>query len=374
MGFRYREILRWPIFEGRIMTAGIMGIVPRYRYILMTDSLMEILSVEELKAVMAHEVGHAKYRHMYFYVLFFLGYIGISLGAFDLVFKFMVSQPVLMRLVEDSGGGGTNLFYLILSLPIILSMFIYFRYIMGFFMRHFERQADLFSAVTMGSPTPAVSALEKIALLSGRSRDVPSWHHFSVKERVDCLLRTLKDPGLIERHKKFVKLTFVLYLLSVLGLIYYFNFSTINKNIDYRLINNVLQLQVVEDPENIIILESLAVTYHEMGKYREAIETYEKVLLLDGSRAITLNNLAWLLVTAPEVELRDPARSLNLAEEAVAIERSPIFPDTLAEALYVNKAFDRAIEVIKEAISLENEDDSYYREQLEKFLKARNES
>jgi Zn-dependent protease with chaperone function len=59
-------MLKWPIFEGRMLTAGIMGLVPRYRYILITESLMDVLSIEELKAVVAHEMGHAKYRHLLF--------------------------------------------------------------------------------------------------------------------------------------------------------------------------------------------------------------------------------------------------------------------------------------------------------------------
>ena len=46
-GFRYRGLLRWPIFEGRMMTAGIMGILPKYRYILVTDALMDVLSIDE---------------------------------------------------------------------------------------------------------------------------------------------------------------------------------------------------------------------------------------------------------------------------------------------------------------------------------------
>ena len=82
-GFRYRRLLKWPIFEGRMMTAGIMGILPKYRYILVTDALMEVLSLDELKAVLAHEMGHAKYRHLLFYILFFVGYMAISFGLSD---------------------------------------------------------------------------------------------------------------------------------------------------------------------------------------------------------------------------------------------------------------------------------------------------
>jgi Zn-dependent protease with chaperone function len=68
-GFKYRDILR-------------LGLLPKFRYILITDSLLNILSEEELKAVMAHEMGHIKYRHILFYILFLLGYMAIRQASF----------------------------------------------------------------------------------------------------------------------------------------------------------------------------------------------------------------------------------------------------------------------------------------------------
>jgi Zn-dependent protease with chaperone function len=165
-GFRYRNILRWPIFEGRVMTAGIMGIVPRYRYILLTDALMEMLTLEELKAVTAHEMGHAKYLHMLFYILFILGYMVLSMGLFEPDFYFLLGAYVIGTFWD--GETSPNLFYLLVSLPILATMVVYFRYVMGFFMRHFERQADLYSAVIMKTPRATISSLEKIAFLSGK--------------------------------------------------------------------------------------------------------------------------------------------------------------------------------------------------------------
>ena len=72
-----------------------------------------------------------------------------------------------------------------------------------------------------------------------------------------------------------------------------------------------------------------------------------------------------------EDELRDPQRALALAKDAVALERSPIFLDTLAEAHYANGQHDEAIRVIEEAISVARGGETYYREQLEKFIVAR---
>ncbi|MFC1533767.1 M48 family metalloprotease [Thermodesulfobacteriota bacterium] len=368
MRFRYSDLLRWPIFEGRMMTAGIMGILPRYRYILMTDSLIEILSVKELKAVMAHEVGHARYRHLIYYVFFFLGYMVLSFGSFDIFFNLVAAHPYFTKVLGGGELQAINLFYLVLSIPILLTMFIYFRFIMGFFMRHFERQADLFSAVTMGSPAPTISSLEKIALLSGKSRDLPSWHHFSIKERVDYLWRILNEPGLVSRHNRLVGLSFITYLICIVGLGYLLNFSPVKQVFSYKLASNMLNQQLSEEPDNVLLLQNLAMVYHKMNKYSEAIETYERLLILDRAQAVTLNNLAWLLITSADKELRDPKRALVLAKEAVALEKSPIFLDTLAESHYANGSVHKAIDTIKEAISLEKKDDGYYRKQLNKYI------
>ena len=65
--------------------------------------------------------------------------------------------------------------------------------------------------------------------------------------------------------------------------------------------------------------------------------------------------------------MRDKKRALALAQKAVALERSPVFLDTLAEALYANGFAPEAVETIKEAIDLARENVEYYRRQLLKF-------
>ena len=67
----YKNILKWPIFEGRVLTAGVMGLVKRFRFILVTESLLQILSDDEIDAVMAHEIGHIKKKHLVFYLIFY---------------------------------------------------------------------------------------------------------------------------------------------------------------------------------------------------------------------------------------------------------------------------------------------------------------
>lgn len=366
-GFKYRQLLKWPIFEGRMLTAGIMGLVARYRYILVTESLVDILSVEELKAVLAHEMGHAKYRHLFFYLFFFLGFMFLSFGLFDIFLYALAAHPSFIDLVQGENRHGASLFYLLLSLPILVTMFVYFRYVMGFFMRHFERQADLYSARCMGSPRQTVSSLEKIALLGGRIRDLPSWHHFSIRERVDYLWRTTTEPGLAKKHNRFVASSFVAYLVLVVGIGYVLNFSPIKENLLYRWTEQALRQQIETQPRNLQLHQNLAMVYHQLGKYREAVKTYETLIRLDPNQSMALNNLAWLLATVEDETLRDPKQALVLAKGAVALERSAMYLDTLAEAYFVNGMRPEAIETIKEAISMAKENRAYYEGQLRKF-------
>ncbi len=370
-GFKCRHIVKWPIFEGRMMTAGIMGILPRYRYILITDSLLEVLSVEELKAVLAHEMGHAKYRHLLFYILFFVGFMALSFGLYDLFFYIFSLNPSILKVISGKGPQAINLFYLLLSVPMLMTIFVYFRYIMGFFMRNFERQADLYSSVIMGTPGHTISSLEKIALLSGKTRDLPSWHHFSIRERVDYLWRTLRDPGLIRHHNRFVFISFLIYLGCMGGLTYLLNFGPMKQHLTYDLVENVLNQQLLKEPQNINLYQNLAMVYQQTGKYQKAIVTYEKIIALDPNQGVALNNLAWLLVTAPSDEFRDNARALDLAKRAVALKKSPVFLDTLAEAYYANGSFGKAVETCREAVKLATKDIGYYKGQLKKFLAAR---
>jgi Zn-dependent protease with chaperone function len=366
-GFRYRQLLRWPIFEGRMMTAGIMGIVPRYRYILVTDALMEILSKEELRAVLAHEMGHAKYRHLLWYVLFFFGFVGIAFGLFDIFQYALLTQFSLMRLLESAQSEASTLFSLILSLPILLSMVIYFRYVMGFFMRHFERQADLYSAVVMGSPRQTISSLEKIADRSGKIRDLPSWHHFSIKERVEYLWRANRDPDLVKKHNRFVAISFGIYVVLLVSLGYLVNFAPAKERLTYHLVARALEEQEKKEPDNVLLYQNLAAVYLKIGNYEGAIGAYERVLSLAPNQPLALNNLAWILVTAPDKTLRNKEKALTLARKAVALERSAMFLDTLAEALYANGFVAEAVKTSKEAISLASEERGYYEKQLKRF-------
>ena len=369
-GFKYRDLLQWPILEGRMLTAGVMGLVPRLRYILVTDSLVNILTEEELHAVMAHEVAHVRYRHMLFYVLFLLGFMALSFGLFEVFFYALLALPWLFGLLGREQEFQSGIFYLLLSLPFILSIILYFRYIMGFFMRNFERQADLYSVRIMGKPGPTVMSLEKIAQVSGQSRHQPSWHHFSIAERAAFLWRSWQKPGLVRRHTRRLSVALTVFFVVVLFLGYALNFGSVKVSLERRALESVLNRQLAGSSDKAQIYRALAALYHQTDNLARAKWAYENIIMLHPDDGMALNNLAWILATAEDEALRDYPRALSLAQRAVAITRSPTFLDTLAEAYYVNGYYEDAVVTIQEALDSASENRRYLQGQLEKFKKA----
>ncbi len=347
VGVRYRALVNWPVLGGKMLTAGIMGIVPRFRYIMITESLMEILSPEELNAVMAHEAGHAKYNHQLRLAFLFLCYFVLMMGVFPEFYPTVMGYVASM-ISKDLISG--SVYYVFIAVPMLAAMIVYFRFVLGFFMRHFERQADTYAALTVGDPAPIISSLEKIALLSGKIRDVPSWHHFSIRQRVEFLMKSHEDPGIIKKHRRLILSSFIIYLGVVLFLVYLLYITPLKEHINTALNRRFFIEQIEKKPE-------------------KAVEFYESLLAVNRKRPDVLNNLAWLLVTTDDPRIRDPERGLALAKEAVTLEKSPVYLDTLAEAYWVNGNSEMAVSVIKEAIRLDKTKDPYYRKQLEKFKK-----
>ncbi|MFW2366837.1 MAG: M48 family metallopeptidase, partial [Desulforhopalus sp.] len=127
----------WPLFEGRVLTAGVMGIVPGLRYILITPALIETMTLKELEAVMAHEIGHVKKYHLLLYV-FLIGGFSLMAGLLAEPFIYMLlSMDFLNNLIVTGGVSAESALTVVGSIPLLLFMLFYFRFIFGYFIRNF---------------------------------------------------------------------------------------------------------------------------------------------------------------------------------------------------------------------------------------------
>jgi STE24 endopeptidase len=220
VGFRYTDILVWD--TGQMMVnACVTGILPRFRYVLLSDALLETLTPLESTAVFGHEIGHVAHRHFLYFGFFFLGSLG-ALSIFgDLV---SLSGPVLARLSWLSPA-------LVEGVAIVTALGLYFWFVFGYLSRRFERQADVYGSKVVScdmvdcpphtdldnelAPEPAVAskpslcpvgirifadALTDVAHFNGLNRSNRSWRHGSIASRIAFLEALERHP---ERERAF---------------------------------------------------------------------------------------------------------------------------------------------------------------------------
>lgn len=362
----YADILYWPIFEGRMITAGVMGLVKRFRYILVTEALLETLEPEEIDAVIAHEIGHVKRRHLLFYLFFFIGYMQISYGIY-IVGGYMLQDFIL---------SGINRFALVSAIFALLNIavfIIYFRYIFGYFMRNFERQADGYVYHLFDSAKPLISTFAKIVQSSGQSPDKPNWHHFSISERVGYLLNCESDRRWLGWHDKKVLRGIAAYTVAVVvfaAAAYQFDFGATGREISAGLLERIILAEAERTPDDPDLHRMLGDLYYDRSRYDDAAKAYETALNLDPDNADVLNKLAWLHATSEADELRNPRRALHLAERAAALSSASYVLDTLAESYYINGRFEEAELAGRQALEAADENREHYKRQLKKFRRA----
>ncbi len=371
--FRVGDLLLWPLFGREMLTAGIVGILPGRRYILVTQGLLSLLNAEELKSVVAHEMGHVRRYHMIVYLVFFLLYAFFAFSFNQIILLAVLRHPLVFDLTGSPAAIDHNLFSLLYSLPILFLLVVYIRFVFGYFLRNSERQADLYALRLIGHPFFLISSLEKIAVWSGQIRDLPNWHHYGIGERIRCLVDSYRNPGLIRAHDRKLYRAGAVYLaaillLSALGL--YWKDSKTVRRWGLEVLTHRFEQEIKRSPHNPMLAASYGGALLELGEYGKAEEVLRRVLALLPENATVLNNLAWLYATAPPPYFH-PTASLRLASRAAQLEHEPHILDTLAEAYFVNGDFQSALETIDKALQLHPKNPDYFHRQKKKFEDAR---
>jgi len=184
ISFRYREILVWPT---DLLNAAVVGALPRFRYVLITDALLDTLSEDEVEAVFAHEAGHARRGH----VLMFFGFTSV-LGLIGFV-------PGVAHLADIAASPLTT--HPLLRVAVLVA--VWFGVVFGWVSRRFEQEADVFGIETLPMPDPAADpathpfarAMERLGSEVGAIREVTGWRHFSIADRVAFVRSYLTDDA-----------------------------------------------------------------------------------------------------------------------------------------------------------------------------------
>lgn len=373
-GMGYAEILLWPLHEGQALTAGVMGIVSRFRYLLITPALLTAMTPEEVDAVIAHEIGHVKRRHLPIFLLLFIGFGLLSQLASLPVLLLLSRSDLFYEMIHLTTNKGGSALALVSTVPMFLLMIVYFRYLVGFFMRNFERQADLYALQTMGESAPLIRVFERIAWLSGDIRDLPSWHHFGLGQRIDCLKRCEHQPEAIKRHDRKVYASLALYVLTLA--LAAFTLWRVPDDLGTsppreKFAETVIRQRIGEEPQNPVWRQLLGDLQYSRQRYREAIAEYRAAITLSDEQPEVLNNLAWLLLTVPDPTLFDPAAALPLAKQAMILAPNAHILDTLGLAYWRNGFPEQAILAEQRALAQDPANRDYYTAQIKRFTEDR---
>jgi len=182
MKLRCRDLLIWRS-GGMIANAGVMGLIGKVRYVLLSDALLEQMDEREIRSIFAHEAGHIVSHHLFYAMLFALSSVtlcsaAVELLAAGLALEWWAGQLLTLAALMATWGLG-----------------------FGWISRRFERQSDVtaawLSAVEGPRPDGRITpegavifarALEDVARINGVSPRQWNWRHGSIASRVGYVM------------------------------------------------------------------------------------------------------------------------------------------------------------------------------------------
>jgi Zn-dependent protease with chaperone function len=194
-GAKHQDIVVWQTGSLLIANAAVAGTFPWNRRIFLTDALLEYFTDEEIETVVAHELGHIRYKHIQTYMLFSLFYL--------------LSYPFFYVLIEEplvTHFGESQILSTLCSLTFLI---IYFVFIFRYLSRRCEHQADLYAVRLTEKPESFKTALMKLAVLNSVPKSIRRFFesfntHPSIDRRIEFVNRWIERKPAIQRYKNYL--------------------------------------------------------------------------------------------------------------------------------------------------------------------------
>jgi STE24 endopeptidase len=238
---RFRDVLLWKT-QNQMGNAAVMGFVPHFRYVMLSDLLLETMHDEQIEAIFAHEIGHVIHRHLYWLMAALAALMLALAGPGQMLADAIARLQGQHAWLADS-----------VQMAILLGAAIgLFALVFGYVSRKFERQADVFAARTIQS-TPALqpagvtagfpeemeeiapmeiesnadhvgrrgaaifcSALDRVAAVNNIPVAARSWCHGSIAKRMRYLEFLSRDSRRTRDFDRFMRWLYVALIISLL--------------------------------------------------------------------------------------------------------------------------------------------------------------
>jgi STE24 endopeptidase len=155
-GTQVRGVYKWKLSEkSRKANAALTGLGSTRRIIL-ADTLLNNYSLDEIEAVLAHELGHHVHRHVLKSILVQAAIMFVGFWAASAALSYSVDRLHLFETLSDFA-----------SLPMIVLVFTVLSFLLmpalNGYSRFNERQADRYAFESIASVQPFISSMNKLA-------------------------------------------------------------------------------------------------------------------------------------------------------------------------------------------------------------------
>ena len=91
---RIRELLVWNT-TGSMINGAVMGLIGRFRFVLLTDALLDSLTPIQVEAVMAHELGHIRKKHLPALIISILAILTLTSVTITTTFQLFQNNNII---------------------------------------------------------------------------------------------------------------------------------------------------------------------------------------------------------------------------------------------------------------------------------------
>jgi STE24 endopeptidase len=181
-GTRVRGVYRWKLSEKTKKANAALTGLGSTRRIILADTLLDNYSLEEIEAVLAHELGHHVHRHILKSIFVQAGIALLGFWAANGVLHYAVDHHMFEELSDFANLPLLALTVTVLSLLLMPALNAYSRYN--------ERQADRYAFESIATVEPFISSMNKLASQNLAERTPSKWiealfhSHPSISKRV----------------------------------------------------------------------------------------------------------------------------------------------------------------------------------------------